>query len=103
MGVMRHMVYRSYVFKNAHVSKYILLAMAIILGLYVLMKFAYKAFALEDVLFITFFTVSVLALNKMLFFKYDSYDQSMAYLALSALELILIKSQQQDKKQTLLV
>ncbi|WP_311564362.1 hypothetical protein [Peptoniphilus duerdenii] len=92
MGVMRHMVYRSYVLENAHIFRYIMVAMAIILIIYLFLKFKFKVFSFEDVLFVAFFVVSILALTKSLVFKYDCYHQSMIYLVLSALQLILIKN-----------
>lgn len=92
MGVMRHMVYRSYVLQNSHIARYILAAMAIILILYLFLKFKFKVFSFEDILFIVFFIVSILALKKIYLFKYDYYHQSIAYLVLSATELILIKT-----------
>ena len=92
MGVMRHMVYRSYVLQNAHIARYILVAMAIILILYLFLKFKFKVFSFEDILFVVFFIVSILALKKISIFKYDHYHQSMIYLALSAIQLILIKA-----------
>lgn len=92
MGVMRHMVYRSYVLQNAHAARYILVAIAIILILYLFLKFKFKVFSFEDILFIVFFIVSILALKKVSLFKYDYYHQSIAYLLLSATELILIKT-----------
>lgn len=94
MGVMRHMVYKSYVLQNAHVVRYILVAMAIILILYLFLKFKFKfkVFSFEDILFIVFFIVSILAIKKISLFKYDYYHQSIAYLLLSATELILIKT-----------
>lgn len=92
MGVMRHMVYRSYVLQNAHIVRYILSAMAIILILYLFLKFKFKGFSFEDILFIVFFIVSIWALKKISLFKYDYYHQSIAYLLLSAIQLILIKT-----------
>lgn len=92
MGVMRHMVYRSYVLENAHIFRYIMVAMAIILIIYLFLKFKFKVFSFEDVLFVAFFVVSILALTKSLVFKYDCYHQSMIYLVLSTLQLILIKN-----------
>lgn len=92
MGVMRHMVYRSYVLQNAHIARYILVAMAIILILSLFLKFKFKGFSFEDILFVVFFIVSILALKKISLFKYDYYHQSMIYLVLSATELILIKA-----------
>lgn len=92
MGVMRHMVYRSYVLQNSHIARYILTAMAIILILYLFLKFKFKGFSFEDILFVVFFIVSILALKKISISKYDHYHQSMIYLALSATELILIKA-----------
>lgn len=92
MGVMRHMVYRSYVLQNSHIARYILAAIAIILILYLFLKFKFKGFSFEDILFIVFFIVSILALKKISLFKYDYYHQSIAYLVLSATELILIKT-----------
>lgn len=92
MGVMRHMVYRSYVLENAHIVRYILIAMAIVLILYLFLKFKFKVFSFEDVIFIVFFIVSILALKKISILKYDHYHQSMIYLALSAIQLILIKA-----------
>lgn len=92
MGVMRHMVYRSYVLQNAHSARYILVAIAIILILYLFLKFKFKVFSFEDILFVVFFIVSILALKKISIFKYDHYHQSMIYLALSAIQLILIKA-----------
>lgn len=92
MGVMRHMVYRSYVLENAHIFRYIMVAMAIILIIYLFLKFKFKVFSFEDVLFVAFFVVSILAFTKSLVFKYDCYHQSMIYLVLSALQLILIKN-----------
>lgn len=92
MGVMRHMVYRSYVLENAHIFRYIMVAMAIILIIYLFLKFKFKVFSFEDVLFVAFFVVSILALTKSLVFKYDCHHQSMIYLVLSALQLILIKN-----------
>lgn len=91
MGVMRHMVYRSYVLQNSHIARYILAAIAIILILYLFLKFKFKGFSFEDILFIVFFIVSILALKKISLFKYDYYHQSIAYLLLSAIQLILIK------------
>ncbi len=92
MGVMRHMVYRSYVLQNAHAARYILVAIAIILILYLFLKFKFKIFSFEDILFVVFFIVSILALKKISISKYDHYHQSMIYLALSAIQLILIKA-----------
>ncbi len=86
------MVYRSYVLENAHICRYIMVAMAIILIIYLFLKFKFKVFSFEDVLFVAFFVVSILALTKSLVFKYDCYHQSMIYLVLSALQLILIKN-----------
>lgn len=92
MGVMRHMVYRSYVLENAGIFRYIMVAMAIILIIYLFLKFKFNVFSFEDVLFVAFFVVSILALTKSLVFKYDCYHQSMIYLVLSAIQLILIKN-----------
>lgn len=92
MGVMRHMVYRSYVLQNAYAARYIVVAIAIILILYLFLKFKFKIFSFEDILFVVFFIVSILALKKISISKYDHYHQSMIYLALSAIQLILIKA-----------
>lgn len=73
MGVMRHMVYRSYVLENAGIFRYIMVAMAIILIIYLFLKFKFNVFSFEDVLFVAFFVVSILALTKSLVFKYDCY------------------------------
>lgn len=97
MGVMRHMVYRSYVLENAGIFRYIMVAMAIILIIYLILKFKFKVFSFEDVLFVAFFIISILALNKTQIFKYDHYHQSIIYLVSSALQLILIKNKIKQK------
>ena len=86
------MVYRSYVLENAGIFRYIMVAMAIILIIYLILKFKFKVFSFEDVLFVAFFIISILALNKTQIFKYDHYHQSIIYLVSSALQLILIKN-----------